>query len=75
MPAFDFLQGLQTCHAGHVLVKEDDVEHTVDNIQCILAVAGGDDLIAFVFQIDDIGLQQVYLVVNPEYLSHNASIC
>ena len=52
--------------ARHLLVEEHQVEGLrpalVDGVG---SVADGHDLVAFLFEEDDVGLQQLYLVIDP----------
>ena len=36
----------------------------------IVTVSNGQDVVAFIFQKHYVGLEEVYLVVGPEYLGH-----
>ena len=73
---FYLLQRLQPVHTRHVLVKKDNIKLPVlDNINSVLSVGGCCYVVVFSFQINDIRLQQVYLIINPKYLAHNFSIC
>ena len=42
------------------------------DLQCVLAVRSRHHFVPFVFQIDNIRLQQVYLVINPQNPIHIA---
>ena len=63
----DALKCLQTIKSGHHLVEENKVETTFTaKVDGIVAIANGDDLIAFLFQKNDVGAQQFYLVIHPQ---------
>ena len=77
MQTFDLLKRFQSRHSRHVLVQEDDTESGMlmtENFQRILAVTGGNDFVVLLFQINNVRLQQVYLVINPKYSVHSSSI-
>jgi len=63
----DALQRLQAAEARHVLIEEDEVvgllAATVDGVE---AVGDGIDRVAFLFQKEDMSLQQLYLIVDPK---------
>ena len=61
-----FMRCLETRQARHLLVEE----HQVEGLRAALvdgvgSVADGHDLVAFLFEEDDVGLQQLYLVIDP----------
>ena len=63
----DALKCLQTIKSGHHLVEENKVETTFTaKVDGIVVIAHGDDLIAFLFQKNDVGAQQFYLVIHPQ---------
>ena len=75
MQTLDLLQRLQTRHTRHVLIQKNDVRHgLVQHVYRIFSISSGGQFVPLTLQINDIRLQQVYLVVNPKYLAHNVSI-
>ena len=63
----DSLQGLQTCQTRHHLIQQNQVERMLAALfYRIRAIGDRDDLIAFFLQKDNMSLQQLYLIVNPQ---------
>ena len=62
------LEGFESGQAGHVLVKDDEVEVLLSGkLKGIGAAACGDNVIAFAFEEHYVGFEEVDLVVGPEY--------
>ncbi len=65
--ALDDFECLDARNARHLLVQENNVEmalaHEVDGVG---AVVGRNDLIAFLFQKHDMGLEEINLVIGPK---------
>ncbi len=61
------LKGLQTAQSRHLLVEQYEVESVLGTLLYgIAAVAHGAHIVAFLLQEDDVGVQQLYLVVDPK---------
>ena len=66
------LQRLQTAQSRHVLIQEHNIHRLIaEHINSVLTVRRAQHLIAFFFQVDDIRLQQLHLVICPQYRIHN----
>ena len=63
----DAFQGLQTAQARHHLVEQYQVESSfLTFLNGIGAIAYRHDFVAFLFQKEQVGTKQLYLVVSPE---------
>ena len=68
-------QGFQAAQTGHILIQKYDVHKLfLQNFKCFRAAERGDDLVAFGVQKQDMGLQQINLVVRPQNFSVHTSI-
>ena len=66
-PLLDGAEGVQPCQAGHLLVEQHQVGlRCLQLFQRIGAGAYGIDCITFLFEEEDVGLEEVDLVVGPE---------
>ena len=73
--ALHLLERLESGHTRHVFIQEDNGRHRFRQaVQGIFAIRGSRHVIAFAFEVNDIRLQEIYLIINPEYLAHNVSI-
>ena len=63
----DAAQCLEPAQPGHVLVEQDEVEGGLGAaVEGIVAVRYGLHLVAFLLEEEDVGLQELNLVVHPE---------
>ena len=61
-------QRLEARQPWHVLIEEDNVERlAAAEVEGILPADGGNYFVAFVFEKKDMGLEQIYLIISPEY--------
>jgi hypothetical protein len=64
----DLLDGLETAGTWHLLVEQDEVERpTPNHLERVVGVRGGFDFEPLVTQEDAMRLEQLRLVVDPEY--------
>ena len=64
----DSLEGFKAGQAWHVLVEYDKVEVLLrGKFKCVGTAACGHDVVAFAFEKEDVGFQEVDLIVGPEY--------
>ena len=64
-------EGLEPRHAGHHLVEDYQVVGAFGrHVDRVVAVVAGVDFVAFLFEEQDVGLQEFDLVVHPEYFDH-----
>ena len=71
MTLVDEVEGLEAGDAGHVLVEEHEREGVaVEGVEGVAAVGDGGEVIAFGFEEEYVGLEEVNLVVCPENLVH-----
>ena len=67
-------QRLEPRHAGHHLVEDDQVVGALGgHVDGVVAVVAGVHLVAFAFEKEHVGLEQLHFVVDPEYLDHKRS--
>ena len=53
--------------AGHVLVEDDEVEVVCgDEVEGVAAVVGGEDVVSFFAEEEEVGFEEVDFVVGPE---------
>jgi hypothetical protein len=63
---FYALENLQTAYAWHLLIEQHQVEALfLTDIDGIIAVGYCRNLIAFLFEKENLSLQLLYLIVNP----------
>ena len=68
------VQCLQPAQAGHVLVEQDEVERFLSAaVQGVVAVRHGLHLVTFLFEEEDVGFQELYLVVDPKQFVRHGS--
>ena len=63
---FDFPQGVDTRQPRHLFVEEDDIGHMAFQlVEGIAPRLHGNHIVAFLFEEEDVRLQQLNLVVGP----------
>ena len=63
----DCLEGFEATDTWHHLVEKDKVETALTaKVDGIVTIAHRDDLIAFLFQKNDVGTEMFYLVIHPQ---------